>query len=63
MQEETIEEVKDIRVSDEKYYTTLSDFLVSQSKTSQNITELMGGGDVYKSTNWPNIIGPELKAS
>lgn len=63
LKEETIEEVKDIRVSDEKYYTTISDILGSQAKTSKTIAEFMGIGEDYKPTNWANFIAPEIKAS
>jgi len=63
LKEETIEEVKDIRVSDEKYYTTISDFLGSQAKTSKTIAEFIGSGDFYKPAYWANLIGTEIKES
>jgi len=41
LKDETIEEVKDIRVSDEKYYTNLSDILSTQTLASKNISDLL----------------------
>lgn len=63
LKEETIEEVKDIRESDEKYYTTLSDIIGAQAKTSKTFAELMRGGAGYTPTNWTDFIEPQLKAS
>ncbi len=41
IKEETIEEVKNIRVSDEKYYTKISDILSTQSFASKSMSDML----------------------
>jgi len=62
LKEETIEEVKDIRVSDEKYYTSLSDILTAQTNTSKTIYELIGS-DPFRPTDLSDILGTQYKVS
>lgn len=62
LKDETIEEVKDIRVSDEKYYTKLSDILSTQSLASKSILDMLSD-QAYKPLNVSDLLGAQALAS
>lgn len=62
IKDETIEEVKDIRVSDEKYYTNLSDILSTQSLASKSILDMLSA-QTYKPTNISDMLRAEAITS
>ena len=62
IKDETIEEVKDIRVSDEKYYTTLSDILSTQSHASKSISDMLST-QAYIPINISDILSDQVMTS
>ena len=62
IKDETIEEVKDIRVSDEKYYTNLSDILNSQSLASKSISDMLSA-QTYKPINISDMLSSQAITS
>jgi len=62
IKEETIEEVKNIRVSDEKYYTKISDILNSQTLASKSISDMLSAQS-YNPINISDILNSQALAS